>query len=458
MQPVWSVAVLTLIWVLAFVCASPMIAFNTLEHFRLPSWFCIQEVCLEVQAYSFYRSSYSLITMLIQYIFPILVLSVAHVRIINRLQQRIKTQNMYKTQQPNIVADKAQQKVLLNKMVGFFKRSRLDSISETAKQSSKMQINNLQQPTAINVSNNNNTSSSNNDNDNANHKNDNKDTSSYSIHARNNSNNSNNCNNNNEATKQDTTSAESGDIVMVGSLKKKTSLKKQVRLQLQLEEMPCDLTKVARDLTTTSRDLVTEAPKNLWETLKEITEIGEDEMELVENDGIERVREGGVEGGRKDEMEGGKMSTRSGLCGKELTKKLWKLNSVKRKGRQLPGNNNNNEKCFKACQKKISREKRINRLLITIALVFAASWMPLTLLNIVSDLMTGAVEKADPKGLLNAVCHLLVLVSACVNPVLYGWLNENFQREFRRLLCPTMTTRPSNSPPEISLSTMPRDR
>ena len=33
------------------------------------------------------------------------------------------------------------------------------------------------------------------------------------------------------------------------------------------------------------------------------------------------------------------------------------------------------------------------------------------------------------------ICHLLVLGSACCNPLLYGWLNDNFRREFVKALC-----------------------
>ena len=33
------------------------------------------------------------------------------------------------------------------------------------------------------------------------------------------------------------------------------------------------------------------------------------------------------------------------------------------------------------------------------------------------------------------ICHLLVLGSACFNPLLYGWLNDNFRREFVKALC-----------------------
>lgn len=30
-----------------------------------------------------------------------------------------------------------------------------------------------------------------------------------------------------------------------------------------------------------------------------------------------------------------------------------------------------------------------------------------------------------------AVCHVLGMSSACANPVIYGFLNENFSKEFR---------------------------
>jgi hypothetical protein len=32
------------------------------------------------------------------------------------------------------------------------------------------------------------------------------------------------------------------------------------------------------------------------------------------------------------------------------------------------------------------------------------------------------------------ICHLFVLLSACVNPVLYGWLNTNFRDQFTSML------------------------
>jgi len=83
------------------------------------------------------------------------------------------------------------------------------------------------------------------------------------------------------------------------------------------------------------------------------------------------------------------------------------------------------------------RKRRTNRLLVLIAVVFAASWMPLNLANIMADFSFESVQSFDARigNLLFPICHLLVLCSACVNPVLYGWLNDNFRREFVRLLC-----------------------
>jgi len=43
------------------------------------------------------------------------------------------------------------------------------------------------------------------------------------------------------------------------------------------------------------------------------------------------------------------------------------------------------------------------------------------------------------------ICHLLVLGSACFNPLLYGWLNDNFRREFIKALCCCSKTRPGAS-------------
>ena len=81
------------------------------------------------------------------------------------------------------------------------------------------------------------------------------------------------------------------------------------------------------------------------------------------------------------------------------------------------------------------RKRKTNWLLAAIALVFALSWLPLNVFNLLVDFWPDEIQgHVDPK-LAPAICHLLVLTSACLNPVLYGWLNDNFRAEFNKVLC-----------------------
>lgn len=91
-------------------------------------------------------------------------------------------------------------------------------------------------------------------------------------------------------------------------------------------------------------------------------------------------------------------------------------------------------------RKEASRKRKTNRLLVAIAVVFAGSWLPLNAYNIIADFDQAwlmSLVDANRSAVVIAVCHLLVLCSACTNPVLYGWLNENFRREFIAVLCPS---------------------
>lgn len=76
------------------------------------------------------------------------------------------------------------------------------------------------------------------------------------------------------------------------------------------------------------------------------------------------------------------------------------------------------------------RARKTNSLLVAIALVFAISWLPLNVYNIVADFDQVFISTIDPGRFLHLTCNLFVLCSACINPVLYGWLNDNFYREF----------------------------
>ena len=74
------------------------------------------------------------------------------------------------------------------------------------------------------------------------------------------------------------------------------------------------------------------------------------------------------------------------------------------------------------------RIRKTNALLFSVAIIFGISWLPLNILNIVVDLL-GIADSARFR-IIFAVCHMIGMSSACSNPLLYGWLNDNFRKEF----------------------------
>lgn len=80
-----------------------------------------------------------------------------------------------------------------------------------------------------------------------------------------------------------------------------------------------------------------------------------------------------------------------------------------------------------------NRRRKMNVLLSCIALIFAASWLPLNVFNILSDSKVEGIEATHTYFFVNALCILLGMSSAVSNPILYGVLNENFKREYAKI-------------------------
>lgn len=80
-----------------------------------------------------------------------------------------------------------------------------------------------------------------------------------------------------------------------------------------------------------------------------------------------------------------------------------------------------------------NRHRKMNVFLSCIAFIFAASWLPLNLFNILSDSQLSIIKADHSYYVLNAVCILLGMSSAVSNPVLNGVLNENFKREYHKI-------------------------
>lgn len=81
-----------------------------------------------------------------------------------------------------------------------------------------------------------------------------------------------------------------------------------------------------------------------------------------------------------------------------------------------------------------SETKRINIMLISIVVAFAVCWLPLTIFNIVFDWNHEILPVTTcSHNLLFLICHLTAMISTCVNPIFYGFLNKNFQRDLQFL-------------------------
>ncbi|CAK9296108.1 unnamed protein product [Gordionus sp. m RMFG-2023] len=88
----------------------------------------------------------------------------------------------------------------------------------------------------------------------------------------------------------------------------------------------------------------------------------------------------------------------------------------------------------KAYEKRNQKNRKTNMLLMSIALVFTISWLPLNLFNLLSDMESVSSSTLFQNlniPLIYACCHLFGMSSACSNPILYGWLNDNFKKEFK---------------------------
>ncbi|KAM9391513.1 neuropeptide Y receptor Y8b [Pholidichthys leucotaenia] len=84
-------------------------------------------------------------------------------------------------------------------------------------------------------------------------------------------------------------------------------------------------------------------------------------------------------------------------------------------------------------QKKNKGSARINAMLVSIVVAFAFSWLPLNVFNTVFDWNHEAIPNCG-HDIIFSFCHLTAMVSTCVNPVIYGFLNSNFQKQLKSTL------------------------
>ncbi|KAM9769965.1 somatostatin receptor type 3 [Menidia menidia] len=85
-------------------------------------------------------------------------------------------------------------------------------------------------------------------------------------------------------------------------------------------------------------------------------------------------------------------------------------------------------------------ERKITRMVVVVVAVFVFCWLPFYALNILNLLV---VLPGDFRGLYYFVV-VLSYANSCANPILYGFLSDNFKRGFRKALCRTSRRVKSN--------------
>ncbi|NXT05919.1 NPFF2 protein, partial [Prunella fulvescens] len=103
------------------------------------------------------------------------------------------------------------------------------------------------------------------------------------------------------------------------------------------------------------------------------------------------------------------------------------------------------------------RKRKAVRMLVLVTLLFALSWLPLWTLLLLSDY----ASLSDPQlELINIyiypMAHWLAFFNSSVNPIIYGFCNENFRRGFQAVLRLQLCSRAAPARPAPGNALLPR--
>nr|XP_006116080.1 neuropeptide Y receptor type 6-like [Pelodiscus sinensis]XP_014425470.1 neuropeptide Y receptor type 6-like [Pelodiscus sinensis] len=107
-------------------------------------------------------------------------------------------------------------------------------------------------------------------------------------------------------------------------------------------------------------------------------------------------------------------------------------------------------------ESRLNESKRINMMLISIVVTFAACWLPLNIFNVVFDWNSEALMNCH-HNLVFTLCHLVAMLSTCINPIFYGFLNKNFQKDLIVIIHHCRCFAPQEEYENIALSTLHTD-
>lgn len=75
------------------------------------------------------------------------------------------------------------------------------------------------------------------------------------------------------------------------------------------------------------------------------------------------------------------------------------------------------------------RRRKTTKMLVCVVVVFAVSWLPFHTFQLVSDIDSKVLNLKEYK-LIYTVFHVIAMCSTFANPLLYGWMNNNYRTAF----------------------------
>ncbi|XP_029364962.1 somatostatin receptor type 5-like isoform X2 [Echeneis naucrates] len=78
-------------------------------------------------------------------------------------------------------------------------------------------------------------------------------------------------------------------------------------------------------------------------------------------------------------------------------------------------------------------ERKVTRMVVIIVLVFVLCWLPFFIANIVN--LVYIIPESKTTVVIYFFLVILTYVNSCANPILYGFLSDNFKQGFQKALC-----------------------
>ncbi|XP_058510524.1 somatostatin receptor type 5-like [Solea solea] len=78
-------------------------------------------------------------------------------------------------------------------------------------------------------------------------------------------------------------------------------------------------------------------------------------------------------------------------------------------------------------------ERKVTKMVVIIVLVFVICWLPFFITNIVN--LVYIIPESKTTATVYFVLVILTYVNSCANPILYGFLSDNFKQSFQKVFC-----------------------